>query len=200
MNKKFIILGVLTALFVSVFVVFQPFKAKKGVFDVLDKENSKISILYENILKEETDRINRNWYGGIMSTATEQIDKFHKTLKEVESYASKGTESSDKYNKVEVKMLFNDGSSVTELYTGKRVLQSYGMGMQFLVRLIFKDGKIVQSFTNGVEKDRSPAEIKLYLLDIQTAMMSYDKKKNHSKYYHPAKTQNDVDKEWENVK
>jgi hypothetical protein len=190
-----------TTFFVFVGFFYNTQITHRGKYDIVDKENSKVGILFQKTIEKEKERIEGGvWYGGIMPSASKRIEDYLKTIKEVESYASKGTESSDKFNSLEVKILFNDGKVVDKLYTGKRVLQAYGMGAELLVKIIFENGKIIKSYTNGAELNDSPENIMPQLDDVSSAIINYDRKINPNYHFYPSKTDNDIQKEWEEVK
>jgi hypothetical protein len=176
------------------------FGVKKGPYDVVDKENAKIGVLFEQLRKAEMDRYASNWYPGIMPTATQQADTYLKTLRAIESYASHGTKSNYKFNYLEVKLEFTDGRTVKKRYTGQRVVQAFGVGAQLLVRLELENGVVVRAFTNGVERGGSPDDIKPALSQLLNAALTYDMRQYPQYYYYPRKTQKDVEKEWEEVK
>jgi hypothetical protein len=171
-----------------------------GKFDIVDKENDKIGILFEQELEKEKGSIGHGFYSGLMPSCTLRIDGYLKTIKYIETYASKGTESSDKFNQLRVKITFNDNKVISELYTGIRVMQALGMGAQLLMKLELVEGKVVKAYSNGVEKADSPQNIKNDLRVIINAILNYDKKINSSLYYYANKTNDDIKKEWDDVK
>lgn len=132
--------------------------------------------------------------------AAKNTDNFLKTIKQVESYASYGTESNDKFNLIEHRITFKNGNVVNELYTGNRVLQAYGMGNQFLTKWIFEDGRVIKSYSNGVELTLGPDGIKNDILKIVENITRFDWQENKIKYFFADKTQIDIDSEWKKIK
>jgi hypothetical protein len=171
----------------------------KRTIDIVDKQNDKVGILFEQAIATEKLRIENKFYAGLMPSSTKQIDEYFKSIKMIESYASEGTSSKDKFNKLEVRITFSDGKVAEELYTGVRVVDAYGMGAQLLVKMELIDGKVVKTYTNGAELNNSPTSIVPDIEVIKKAVLSYDKKINRNAYYYPAKTQETVKKEWDNV-
>ncbi len=135
-----------------------------------------------------------------MPSCTQQIDTYFKTIRIIESYASKGTESDDKFNYLEIKITFNDGKVVNELYTGIRVVQAFGMGAQLLVKMELANGKVVKAHTNGVERVDGPNYVTDDIEHIKKAVLNYDREINRNAYYYPAKTNDQIKKEWEEIK
>jgi hypothetical protein len=171
----------------------------KGPYDIVDQQNDKVGILFEQDIAKEKATIERGiFYPGLKPSCTARIDEYFKTIKYIESYASKGTESTNKFNHLEVKITFNDGKIVTGLYTGQRVIQAYRMGPQLLIKMELANGKVVKTYTNGVERKISPEDITLY--KIKDAVLYYDRHINSSAYYYPAKTKKDIEKEWDKIK
>jgi hypothetical protein len=188
----------LTKIFLFIFIVSC---TQKGPYDVVDKENNKIGILFEKAIAEEKERIaNGREYPGIKPDCIKRMNTYLNSIKHIESYASKGTASNDKFNQVEIKITFNDGTIANKIYTGKRVVQAYGMGAQFLVKMELADGKVVKSYTNGAEKNNSPDYIRGDIALIKEKVLRYDWKINRNDYFYPAKTQEDVEKEWRDIK
>jgi hypothetical protein len=173
---------------------------KKGKFDIVDKPNSKIGILFERAVAKEKASIEHGFYSGLMPGCTKRIDQYLRTVKSIESYASKGTESKDKFNRLEVKITFNDGNEANKLYTGIRVVQAYGMGAQLLLKIELVNGKVVKAYTNGAELANAPEAAAPDIEYIKKAVLNYDMQINKSAYYYPAKTQKEIKEEWNNIK
>lgn len=174
--------------------------AQKGVFDIVDKPNDKVGLLFERVVATEKTRIENGWYSGLMPSSTKRMDAYLRTIKSIESYASKWLESTDKFNKIEVKIIFNDGREVNSLYTGIRVVQGYGMGSQLLVRMELLDGKVIKTFTNGAENGNEPKYVTPDMEYIEKAVLGYDRGINRNDYYYPSKTKQSIEKEWDNIK
>jgi hypothetical protein len=173
---------------------------QKGPYDIVGKENGKVGILFEQAIAKEKASIEHGFYAGLMPSSTKRIDEYFKAIKTIESYASKGTESDNKYNEVEVKITFNDGKVVNELYTGIRVVQAFGMGAQLLVKMELTNGKVTKTYTNGVERNRSLEYITADIEYIKKAVLYYDKSVNSNAYNYPQKTNNQIKKEWDDIK
>ncbi len=171
----------------------------KSTIDIVDKQNDKVGILFEQAIATEKLRIENKFYAGLMPSCTKRIDEYFKSIKIIESYASEGTSSKDKFNKLQVRITFSDGKVVEELYTGVRVVQALGMGAQLLVKMELINGKVVKTYTNGAELNSSPASIVPDIEVIKEVVLNYDRKINGSAYYYPAKTQETVKKEWDNI-
>ena len=168
--------------------------------DILDKQNDKVGNLFEQAIATEKQRIENKFYAGLMPSCTKRMDEYFKSIKIIESYASEGLSSKDKFNKLQVRIIFNDGKVAEELYTGVRVVQAFGMGAQLLVKMEFINGKVVKTYTNGAELNNSPDRIVPDIEQITSAVLSYDREINRNFYYYPAKTQEDIKEEWNNIK
>jgi hypothetical protein len=174
--------------------------APKDKIDIVDKQNDKVGILFEQAVTKEKLSIENKFYAGLMPSCTKRIEEYFKSIKIIESYASKGTSSKDKFNKLQVRITFNDGKVAEELYTGIRVVQAYGMGAQLLVKMELINGTVVKTYTNGAELDKDPKSIVPDIENIKKAVLGYDREINRNAYYYPAKTQDDIKKEWDNLK
>ena len=172
----------------------------KRTIDIVDKQNDKVGVLFEQAIAKEKQRIESKWYDGLMPSCTKQMDEYFKSIKIIESYASEGLSSNDKFNNLEVRITFNDGKVVEELYTGVRVVQAFGMGAQLLVKMELINGKVVKTYTNGEELNNSPDSIVPDIEQITSAVLGYDRKINRNFYYYPTKTQETIKEEWNNVK
>jgi hypothetical protein len=172
----------------------------KGKFDIVDKQNDKIGMLFEQAIAKEKARIENGFYRGLMPNCTIRIEEYLQSIKIIESYASKGTESNDKFNKLEVRITFNDGKVADKLYTGVRVVQAYDLGTQLLVKMELNNGKVLKTYSNGAELNTAPENIAPDIESIKGAVLNYDRRINKSAYYYPAKTQEDIKKEWDNLK
>jgi len=171
---------------------------EKGPYDIVDQQNDKVGILFDNVVAQERNYIKEGGYDGIMPTSVTRMDEYMKTIKYIESYASKGTESDNKFNDIEVRITFNNGKIADKLYTGYPVL-AY-VGPQFLVKLELADGKTIKAFTNGVEKGKSPKDFNNDFITIQKAVLGYDREINKQFYYYPEKTTTDIKNEWDSIK
>ena len=171
-----------------------------GTVDIVDKQNDKVGVLFEQAIAKEKQRIESKWYDGLMPSCTKQMGEYFKSIKIIESYASEGLSSNDKFNNLEVRITFNDGKVVEELYTGVRVVQAFGMGAQLLVKMELINGKVVKTYTNGAELNNSPDSIVPDIEQITSAVLGYDRKINRNFYYYPTKTQETIKEEWNNVK
>jgi hypothetical protein len=174
--------------------------ASKDKIDIVDKQNDKVGILFEQAIEKEKLRIENKFYAGLMPSCTKRIDEYFKSIRIIESYASKGTSSKDKFNKLQVRIIFNDGKVAEELYTGVRVVQAYGMGAQLLVKMELINGAVVKTYTNGAELNNAPQSFVPDIENIKNAVLSYDREINKNAYYYPAKTQEDIQKEWDDLK
>ncbi len=168
--------------------------------DTLAKQNDKIGVLFEQAVSREKMRIGNGFYAGLMPSSALQIDRYLRWIKTIESYASHGTASTDKFNKLQVKITFNNGTVVDKLYTGIRVVQSYDMSAQLLVKMELLNGKVVKTYTNGVEINSSPTSIEPDIEYIKEAVLNYDRTISWSAYYYPAKTQENIKEEWSKIK
>jgi hypothetical protein len=201
MKKGLVLLMVIASAGIIFFTILRIQGTKKGVYDMVDKQNNKVGILFNQLIEKEKERIRgKNWYAGIMPNAVTRMDAYLKSLQQIESYASKGTESKDKFNKLEVRITFADGKIVNALYTGNRVVQAYGMGAQLLIKMQLENGKVTTTYTNGVELNATPSDIQNDLIAIQDAVLRYDRSMHPNDYYYPQKTSAEKQKEWDAVK
>jgi hypothetical protein len=186
---------------VVIFFIVRNEYPKYGPYDLLEKRNDKVGILFEKVLGDEKLRIENKSYLGIKPEATKRISDFFYDIKQISTYASKGTESSHKYNKLEVRIVFKDGTQADKIYTGTRVMQAFGLGAQLLVKMKLEDGKVVETYTNGVELASVPEAITNDLIRIRDTVLRYDRSdKNRSFYYYAEKTKTEIEEDWKNLK
>jgi hypothetical protein len=166
-----------------------------------DKMLAQMDAMQESMKAKMAEKMKGVGFNAIYNQqAPKNGDTYFKTIKEVETYARYGTESGDKFNHVEIRITFANGIVADKIYTGNRVLQSFGMGAQFLTKFIFEKGRVVRSYTNGAELQGGPDYV---INDIRTVIEKvthYDWEANHNKYFLPEKTQSDYKKEWDEVK
>jgi hypothetical protein len=201
MNQKRIVF--LTVFITSIVIVYFFIKMKgphRGPFDIVDKENNKVGLLFEKTIEKEKASIEHGFYSGIKPTAVQRLDDYLKTIQFIELYASHGTESDYKFNYLEVNIVFKNGQKVNKLFTGQRVLQAFDMGAQFLVKMELNNGKVVKALTNGVERNNTPDYITADLELIKKAVLRHDMQTKGSFYYYAGKTEADIKQEWDSLK
>jgi hypothetical protein len=197
-----ILLGIIAAI-CGVFLFFKlsdSFMVKKNKFDKVETENEKLIPLFYTSLNKEVEMYKSGWYSGCRKSAYLQVENLFTTIKEISTYTRYGLESSQSHNRVLVQVEFNNGKKVVDLYTdvswnGKSILEN-----PLLLRFIFEKGKIVKAFSNGIEKDKSPAEAKAPIDHILNAVIHKDARDNKELYYLAEKTKDDFKKEWDKVK
>ena len=199
MKKIISIIFGITATIVTSCNFFDSFEIDKNEYDEVTKENNKIGILYDSLYSHELRRIQQHWYSGYKDSAYVRFEKLPTLIQKIETYARYGSGNDSKSNLLEVRITFKNGDVANELYTGVRVLTSM-IAPQLLLKLEFENGKVFKSYSNGVELNGSPNDITNDLLLVLETLSNYDAKKNHSDYYDPPKTDEDLKKEWDNIK
>ena len=193
-------------LFIPAIAVFSYFVFNKGLFgqtktdeyDIVNKENNKIAILFNNKLDTHIGSVSGGMYSGYTKIATQSIVQFFESIKTIETYARYGSASNDKFNKVEMKLTFNNGRVLDKVYTGMPVIRAYGATL--LLKLDIQNGKAKTAFTNGVELTSSPSNFENYMQDVVDHCISVDSRENPNKYYPAPKTKEDIKNDWDKVK
>ena len=193
-------------LLIPAITVFSYFVFNKGLFgqtktneyDVVNKENNKIAILFNNKLTAHIGSVSGGMYSGYTKMATQSTVQFFEGIKTIETYARYGSASNDKYNKVEMKLTFYDGKVLDKVYTGMPVIPMYGSTL--LLKLDLKEGKATTAYTNGTELKTSPSNFENYMQDVIDNCISVDSRANPNKYYPAQKTQEDIKNDWDSVK
>ncbi|MGL4596657.1 MAG: hypothetical protein ACRCYO_03960, partial [Bacteroidia bacterium] len=116
--------GVLAAL-IMFYLFYDYTLIKKGPLDLVEKENPKISILFDSLLMKEIHQYESGWYEGCPPSAATRVKDFFKTIKQVETYVRFGTESSRSKNDILLRLELNNGTK-KELDTGVDYYGGYG--------------------------------------------------------------------------
>ncbi|MFL9833573.1 hypothetical protein [Chryseobacterium terrae] len=179
------------------FIVFE-IKWQNSVLDIPNQQNDKIINMMNIAIDKEIDNHTKSSFSpGLIPESRQSTIDFLKQIKSIESYTRYGVESSRARNNLELKIVFNNGKEVSEVYTGQ-TCSSYIPCL--LIKAELKDGKAVKVFTNGLEKKGSPDWISNDLNLLIDKSISYDIQQNPTHYFPPSKTQSDFEKEWENQK
>jgi hypothetical protein len=197
--KKILYFG-LGAVTIAVMVYFiNPYRMQKTELDELNKSNPKVGVLFDSLAKQEIDRYKGAVeYPGCLPTANLRIEALLKSIKYAETYAKYGSGNSYKYNHLCVRITFNNGRVVDDVYTGHRILSSL-VSPQLLLKLEFKNGAAVQCWTNGIERNAGPDNCSNDLRTVLKALISFDMNENHSAYFFPDKTNQDIQSEWDKI-
>jgi hypothetical protein len=174
--------------------------SKKNEFDNVDKENDKLIPLFNAAVSKEVAMYKSGWYSGCLKSSYLQVENLFTTLKEVSTYTRYGLASSQTHNGILVKVEYTDGRKVEDLYTDITWNGNSRIGNPILLKFVFENGKLTKAFSNGIEKEGSPAETKGPIDHIINAVIHQDYDDNKASYFPPDKTSSDFKKEWDKVK
>ncbi|MGK6343833.1 hypothetical protein ACMGDK_16550 [Chryseobacterium sp. DT-3] len=197
MKRKFnpfiigiVIIGIVIILFYD--VVF----TSRSEFDVVDKPNDKMIPMFnaeiDRQIEEHTQSIN---HIGYIKESRQNTINYLKSLKSIEGYARYGVKSTKARNYIELKIEFNNGKVVDQIYTGQSI--SGYMAPSLLMKVNMINGKAVKVYTNGLERKNLP---EWAIPDIQLMInkaITYDVIQHWDAYFAPNKTQEEINKEWE---
>ncbi|MGE8528040.1 hypothetical protein [Chryseobacterium rhizosphaerae] len=202
---KKILITIISALVVIVFMagMFYIFFGNqffsRSELDIPDKPNDKIISMFNTQVEKEIENHTQSMmYPGYIPESRQNTIEYLKTIHFIESSTRYGVQSTQPRNQLELKITFNDGSVVKEVYTGHSC--SGYLSPCLLMKVEMKEGKAIKIFTNGQEKKGSPEWIIPDLDILINKAILYDIKRNHDKYFEPQKTQQDFDNEWKNKK
>ncbi len=198
MKSKLSIPYILIGAGVFFITLFWIFKSDKSKFDVINKENPKMvdmsNIQVERALKDHTHSV---MYPGYIEESGLNAKKYLSTIKSIEKYSRYGVMSTQSRNNVYLKIVFNSGKIVDDVYTGETV--NGILGASLLIRVHLKDGKVFKVETNGIEKKGAPDWVINDLYNLFDDAIGYDIKTKPTNYFPPEKTSKDFEKEWENL-
>ncbi len=129
--------------------------------------------------------------------AKTNTQNFFNSIVAIESYARYGVMSQRVHNQLELNITFENGSKATKVYTGQSL--NGLMGPNVLLKILMKNGKVTQAFSNGLELNNPPDWVKNDIITIVKSTMSFDITRNHNKYFKAQKTKDDVKEEWNKV-
>jgi hypothetical protein len=188
------------------FSIFLYFNLKDAVWstkieiDKVEIENQKLIPLFNAALAKEVEMYKSGWYSGCLKSSYLRVENLFTTIKEIATYSRYGLASRQSHNRVLVRVEYNDGRKVQDLYTDVSLNGTNSLGNPILLRYVFENGKLVKAFSNGVEREGSPTLTKGPIDDIINAVIHQDYKDNPSFYFPAEKTKADYKKEWDNVK
>lgn len=202
MKKAIIIVSaiiIISATIGILYILGIDFSWKKSEYDTPDKENDKIVEMFNAQVESEIDNHTKSsMKPGYTEKSRQNTINYLSTIKSIESYARYGVTSMRVHNKLELKIIFNNGKSVEDVYTGLSI--SGIMKPALLMRVEMREGKAVQILTNGQEKTGSPDWIIPDLRMMINSAISYDINQNYDHYFPPKKTEKDFQKEWDTLK
>jgi hypothetical protein len=187
----------------GVFLYFNLKDADWGTKTAIDKveiENQKLIPLFNAALAKEIAMYESGWYSGCLRSSYIQVENLFTTIKEISTYSRYGLNSKQSHNRVLVRVEYNNGRKVQDLYTDVSWNGTNSLGDPILLKYVFENGKLVKAFSNGIEREGSPTLTKGPIDDIINAIIHQDYKDHASFYFPPEKSKNDFKKEWDNIK
>lgn len=170
--------------------------SKSDEFDSLSKiaTSDAQREVYENLSKSfDKDGFRAPYIREAKANATAY---FH-SIASIESYARYGVTSSQPRNMLELNIIYQAGKEAKKVYTGMSVNGMVGANVLF--KILLKDGKVTQAYSNGVELKNPPDWVKNDIRNVIHAAMSHGVQNNQSGYYPSEKTASDIEKEWDEV-
>lgn len=185
-----VIMSILIILFYDVIFTF------RSEFDVVDQPNDKMipmfNIEIDRQIEEHTQSIDHRGYS---KESRQNTINYLKSLRSIEGYARYGVKSTKARNYIELKIEFSNGKVVDQIYTGQSI--SGYMAPSLLIKVNMINGKAVKVYTNGQERKNVPeSSIPDIRLMIDKAI-AYDIIQHRDAYFVPAKTQEEINKEWQ---
>ncbi len=184
----------------TTYLIYDTTSIKKNEFDIVNKENPKLISIFNNQLQPEIARYKSGWYPGAIATAYIRIEDFFKSVRQIETYTTYGFGSSLNHNGIEIKITYNDGRVVENIYTGIHWNGRILMGPHVLLKMEFENGELLRVYTNGVEMSGSPDDMKNPMQGLVESLIHHDMKENRDLYFYPDKTAADIGTEWDSAK
>ncbi|GHG65707.1 hypothetical protein [Comamonas sp. JC664] len=141
-------------------------------------------------------QMNPNWSPGLIPEAAANTRTFLGEVSEVVARCSMGPhEPNQKWNKLEYHLTRVDGVRYKPIYTGIRCGRS-----SLIYRAVFKDGQVVEAYTDGSERQRSLEEVRGIVRPFGKGVTWSDRDYHPERYFRPkptAPSRAELEKQWE---
>lgn len=195
-NPKFLLFITILAA-ASVYFFFLKDELANSNFDKIDQSNPKVVTLFNEEIDLQIERLSSDISKPMIPQGKKNLVEYLKTVKSIRTYARHGMKSTENRNYLRMHATFSDGETVDKS-TGRSC--SGNQKPCLLMRVEMENGQAKKAFTNGQETKGSPAETQQYISTILQKLLIEDLIDHNDKYYPPRKTQQNFDKDWEDVK
>jgi hypothetical protein len=160
--------------------------------------NPKLVELINASLQDDLKRMDPRSSPGFIPQAAINAQLWLKDVSEVVARCRYGPRNRSKFNLLEYDITLGSGEIIKNVYTGMRC--TYEVGSPLVMRVRFENGQVAEVLTDGRER-KSPVDAvkgEINLLSKQVIRADWDR--HRLRYFYPAKTTDEISKEWNNSK
>jgi hypothetical protein len=160
--------------------------------------NPKLAELINASLREDIKRMDPKSSPGFIPQAAANAQLWLKDISQVVARCRYGPRNRSKFNLLEYDITLRSGEIIKDVYTGMRC--TYEVGSPLVMRVRFENGQVADVLTDGRER-KSPIDAvkgEINLLSKQVIRADWDR--HRLRYFYPAKTADEISKEWNDSK
>lgn len=159
-----------------------------------DRPNPVLADLLQKAIEAEIGRMNPVWSPGLLPQAPQQARAWLGEIDEVVARCRYGPGNRTKSNLLEYDVRLRSGEQIQDVYSGLRCL--YGTARPLVMRVRFEAGQVREVLTDGREREASTTAASNELRQFAHSVVRLDWDRRKSLYFPPAKTPEDIAREW----
>lgn len=162
-----------------------------------NRSNLKLASLIQDALSKEIASMNPTWAPGLKTSANLVASDWLNQIDEVTSRCRYGPDDFSKSNKLEYDIKLKSGESIKGIYSGMVCQYQTGFGKPLIMKVVFKDGKVINAFTDGRETNEPISYSQSWINNCAEKIIRADWKRRPDFYFKESKTKEQIRKEWE---
>jgi hypothetical protein len=161
------------------------------------QSNPKLATLVQQALNKEISSMNPTWAPGLRPGAGVVASSWLNQIAQVTSRCRAGPDDTSKFNKLEYEISLKSGEVISKIYSGMLCQYQPGFGKPLIMKIVFKDGRATDAFTDGRELAESVSYAQRWISNCAEKIIRADWKRRPDAYFKEAKSAEQIRKEWE---
>jgi hypothetical protein len=162
-----------------------------------NRSNPKLASLIQDALAKEIALMNPTWAPGLKPSANLVASDWLSQIDEVTSRCRYGPDDFSKSNKLEYDIKLTSGEIIKGINSGMVCQYQSGFGKPLIMKIVFKDGKATNAFTDGREINEPISYSQSWISNSAEKIIRADWKRRPDFYFKENKTKEQIRKEWE---
>ena len=159
--------------------------------------NAKLVTLINTALEESIRSSSYPASPGMLPSAEAQSRVWLKEIASATLHCNCNPANEGKENRRLIDITLANGAVLKNVYTGERCY--YPLGKPLIMKVVFREGKVAEVFTDGSEKKESVDYFKGDIYMFAERVIREDWNRRHDLYFPRAKTAQEKAKEWEDA-
>jgi hypothetical protein len=159
--------------------------------------NPKLASLTQQALSKEIASMNPTWAPGLRSNAGLVATSWLAQISEVVGKCRYGPDDTSKFNKIEYEIKLISGEVLAPVSGDMLCQYQKGFGKPLVIKLIFRNGAVVDAFTDGRELNEPVSYAQPWIKNCAEKIIRADWRRRPELYFNENKTKEQIRKEWE---